>query len=98
MTLHVPAFVVIGGGDIGASYVRQLLRARAAGRLETERIVVVDRNRGCAASTFGPPVDLEVADWSAWLDRRLGDFGPDDHLVPYHCAPHLLRDWLAGQL
>jgi hypothetical protein len=98
MTLRVPAFVVIGGGDIGASYVRQLLRAQAAGRLRTTSVVVVDRDPRCLASAFRGPVHLEVADWSEWLDSRLADFGPDDHLVPYHWAPHLLRDWLTMQL
>ena len=48
--MRVPGFVVIGGGEAGAVYVRQLLRAVAAGKLETDRIVVVDRDPGCAAS------------------------------------------------
>ena len=46
---RAPTLVVIGGGDVGERYVRQLLRALAAGRLETERIVVVDRDPECAA-------------------------------------------------
>jgi hypothetical protein len=95
--LHVPALIVIGGGDVGSGYVRQLLRAVRAGRLATGRVVVVDRDPACAARAFDgdPLVRLEVADWSGWLDAHLSSFGPDDHLVPYHWAPHLLLDWLA---
>ena len=37
--LTCPSFIVIGGGVDGARMVRQLLRARAAGRLETGAIV-----------------------------------------------------------
>ncbi len=100
MTLTVPAFVVIGGGSIGAGYVRQLLRAVAAGRLATDRIHVVDRDPGCAAAreTDDPRLRLEVAEWSDWLDARLAAFGPRDHFVPYHWAPHLLLTWLEGEL
>jgi hypothetical protein len=94
--LHVPALIVIGGGDVGSGYVRQLLRAVRAGRLATGRIVVVDRDPSCAARAFDDPlVRVDVADWSAWLDAHLASCGPDDHLVPYHWAPHLLLDWLA---
>ncbi len=96
--LRVPSFIVIGGGDMGTVYVRQLLRAAAAGRLETDRIVVVDRDPACAASRFDDPrVEIEAADWSEWLAAHLDEAGPDDHLVPYHWAPHLLRTWLEGQ-
>lgn len=99
--LHVPVFVVIGGGEIGAGYVRQLLRAAARGRLVTERILVVDRDPRCAAAAFAredPRVRLEACDWSAWLDTHLDEQGSDDQLVPYHWAPHLLAGWLEGQL
>ena len=40
---------------MGATYVRQLLRAAAAGRLETDRIVVVDRDPACPASKRDDP-------------------------------------------
>jgi hypothetical protein len=97
--VRVPGFVVIGGGEAGAAYVRQLLRASAAGRLVTERIVVVDRDPACAAGRAGDArVRLDVADWSDWLDAHLEGCGSEDHLVPYHWAPHLLREWLAHQL
>jgi hypothetical protein len=83
---------------MGATYVRQLLRAAAAGRLETDRIVVVDRDPACAAARCDDArVRIEAADWSEWLDAHLDGAGPDDHLVPYHWAPHLLLTWLEGQ-
>lgn len=94
--LRVPALIVIGGGDVGSGYVRQLLRAVGAGRLAIDRVVVVDRDPACAARAFGDPlVRVETADWAGWLDAHLASCGPDDHLVPYHWAPHLLLDWLA---
>ncbi|HSB62462.1 MAG TPA: hypothetical protein VLI67_12130 [Vicinamibacteria bacterium] len=96
--LRVPAVVVLSGAGIGAGSVRQLLRAVAAGRLETERIVVVDRDPACAASRFRDVrVQVAPADWSEWLDRHLDALGPGDHLVPYHWAPHLLVEWLRRQ-
>jgi hypothetical protein len=96
--LRVPGFIVIGGGDVGAVYVRQLLRAVAAGRLDTDRIVVVDRDPACAAAQYADPrVRIETADWSKWLDAHLDDAGAGDHLVPYHWAPHLLLTWLEAQ-
>lgn len=101
MTLRVPALVVIGGGDIGAGYVRQLLRATVKGRLATERIVVVDRDPACAATAFareGSSVRIEIADWSDWLDANLADLAPAAHLVPYHWAPHLLAGWIEREV
>lgn len=97
--VRVPTFVVIGGGSVGSSYVRQILRALAAGRLETDEIRVVDRDPGClVGQQRHPRVRLEVAEWSAWLDAHLDAVGPDAHLVPYHWAPHLLEGWLARQV
>jgi hypothetical protein len=95
---RVPSVIVIGGGELGAGHVRQLLRAAAAGRLQTDRICVVDRDPGCAARQFRDPrVEIETAEWPDWLDENLSRAGPNDHLVPYHWAPHLLFDWLARE-
>jgi hypothetical protein len=97
--VRVPTLVVIGGGDVGERYVRQLLRARAAGRLETGRIVVVDRDPACAARVHADErLRFDVADWSEWLDANLDRCGADDHVVPYHWAPHLFLDWLRRQV
>ena len=103
--VRVPRIVVIGGGDVGAVSLRQLLRASAAGRLDTDEIVVVDRDAGCAASReagmrrgAGPRVQVELADWDGWLDEHLGASGADDHLVPYHWGPHLLVRWLTREV
>jgi hypothetical protein len=98
VTLRIPSFVVIGGGENGVFYVRQLLRAQSAGALDTDHVVVVDRAPRCLVShEVDPRVTLEVADWSEWLDANLDRFSPADHVVPYHWAPHLFLDWLSRQ-
>jgi len=99
--IRVPRFIVISGGEAGAFYARQLRRAVAAGRLETGCIVVIDRDPACRVATEAagdPLVRLETAEWSDWLAAHLGAADPRDHLVPYHWAPHLLLEWLEGEL
>jgi len=103
--IRVPRFIVISGGEAGAFYVRQLRRAAAAGKLDTDHIVVIDRDPACraraeAALDLGddPRVRIETAEWAEWLAAHLGEAGPDDHVVPYHWAPHLLLGWLEGEL
>jgi hypothetical protein len=88
--------VVIGGGEFGTYHARQLLRARAAGAVAGE-VVVVDRDPSCRAAGQLAGVDgfaLAIEDWSAFLARWLSEAGPDDHLVPAPLAPHLLWSWL----
>jgi hypothetical protein len=90
---------VIGGGEAGVYYLRQLLRAVGAGRLETDEVVAIDRDPGCAATRLmDPRVRVDAADWSSWLDEHLSSWDAEDHLVPYHWAPHLLREWLERQV
>jgi hypothetical protein len=97
--LRVPRFIVVSGGEAGAFYARQLLRAAAAGRLSTDGIVVVDRDPSCAAARIGDPrVRVDVSTWDAWLDAHLASADPADHLVPYHWAPHILLGWLERAL
>jgi hypothetical protein len=98
--IRVPRFILISGGQVGAGYLRQLLRAVAAGRLETPRIDVVDRDASCRAAPWadGERVCLHVEEWAPWLDRHLGAASPEDHLVPYHWAPHLLLGWLEEEV
>lgn len=88
---------VIGGGCYGRYYVRQLRRARAAGAVSWERLVVVDRDAACAVAG-APHDDLEMvtAEWEAWfdgvLDAAVAD--PDavvrDAVVPSPLMPHLV--------
>jgi hypothetical protein len=96
--IRVPSFVVIGGGDVGTRMVRQLLRARDAGRLDTGAVVVVDRDPHCAAFALGAPVAGVAADWSEWLAAHLASWDPNAHFVPYHWAPHLLEAWIAEEV
>jgi hypothetical protein len=96
----VASFAVIGGGEAGVFYVRQLLRGAAARRLAVETILVVDRDPRCAAAPLAtdPRVRLAVSDWADWLDTGLDRLPAGAHLVPYHWAPHLLREWLERQV
>ena len=92
----MPSFVVIGGGEVGARMARQLLRARAAGRLDRRhrrggprpvlRGVSLERARDASRSRTGT---------TGWPRTSAAGI-PDAHLVPYHWAPHLLVDgWRA---
>jgi hypothetical protein len=94
-------FAIIGGGCYGCYHTRQLLKAIRAGRLPGRRLLVVDRDPRCAASSeFGraPEVTLAIADWLSFLGDWLAAAGPDDHVVPAPLAPHLLWEWLASEL
>ncbi len=96
--------VVVGGGCYGGYYVRQLRRAVAAGAVRCARIVVVDRDAACPVAARrtaeDPLVDVEIAEWRAYLSRVLGapaeegGLGDADAIVPSPLMPHLLRDWL----
>lgn len=101
------AVIVVGGGCYGGYYVRQLRRAVAAGAVEIERLVVVDRDAHCAvaASSAGelPVVELVVADWRAFFDDYLtgAAANPDAHagdaIVPSPLMPHLMGEWLVAR-
>lgn len=92
---------VIGGGWSGSYHTRQLLKAVHADRLPGERLVVIDRDPDCAAAhEFSgiPEVRFVTSDWLDFLRGWLGWAAPSDFLVPAPLAPHLLWEWLAGEL
>ena len=92
---------VIGGGFFGAYHARQLLKAIRAGRLPRRRLLIVDRDPACLAARElgdGDEVEVVVSDWLEFLRAWLPRAGPDDHVIPAPLAPHLLWQWLAGEL
>ncbi|MES3032728.1 MAG: hypothetical protein V4813_01880 [Gemmatimonadota bacterium] len=92
--------VVCGGGCYGGYYVRQLARARAAGALTFERIVVVDRDADCAVARLARAIEHDDAPSIAahgWRLRR-ADAGDDDTPVLDAAYRHLpitmlVSDW-----
>lgn len=106
--LEFGTIVVVGGGCYGSYYVRQLQRARGAGRAAIARIVVVDRDARCAVARGlearpDPGVVVAVADWEAFFTHWLGEATADpaaharSAIVPSPLMPHLLYAWLAAQ-
>lgn len=93
--------VVVGGGCFGTYHTRQLLRAIRAGRLGRAPLVVVDRDRNCAAARQFAGVSgvtVVAEDWLEFLGRWLRRAEPGDHLVPAPRAPHLVWEWMASEL
>jgi hypothetical protein len=65
--------VVCGGGCYGGYYVRQLARARAAGVLTVDRILVVDRSATCPVATLIAAIqrdDVAALGSLGWRMRR----------------------------
>ena len=99
---------VVGGGCYGSYYVRQLHRARRAGAISWERLVVVDRDAGCqvaAALRAGSDDHCEIvtAGWDDYFDATLGESASADvrhraaardAIVPSPLMPHLALSWL----
>ena len=107
-TQRFGTIVVVGGGCYGGYYVRQLGRARRAGALEWDSLVVVDRDASCPV-TLLPPTDrpgalrIATAHWSAYFEEFLGHAASEpgaherDAIVPSPLMPHLMADWLASR-
>jgi hypothetical protein len=95
--------VIVGGGCYGTFYAGQLERARARGRAEYRRLLVVDRDAGCRfAREMGNDAsrELVVQEWGGFFDQYLGgvmpasDGEPADAIVPSPLMPHLMYEWL----
>jgi hypothetical protein len=103
--------VVVGGGCYGDYYLRQLGRAAAAGAVRWRRLLVVDRDPGCAVArrlAGGDPIalpamELVVSEWAPFFDSWLASSAVDpagadrDAVVPSPLMPHLLFDWLLAR-
>jgi hypothetical protein len=94
--------VVVGGGCYGSYHARQLLKAMRAGRLPGQRLVVVDHSAACAAALeFADAAEVSVVttEWPAFLRTWLADgLESGDQVIPAPLAPHLLWEWLAGEV
>ncbi|MCX5755715.1 MAG: hypothetical protein NTX19_06305 [Gemmatimonadetes bacterium] len=64
--------VVVGGGCYGSQYVRQLRRARAAGKATWRTVVVVDRDPDCAHARASAADPAGASDLSAAPDAWAG--------------------------
>jgi hypothetical protein len=91
---------VVGGGCYGTFYARQLLQARAKGRLEFTRLLIVDRDPACQFQREIGTSDsaaLVVRDWDDFFDAWLVapvSVAPPSAIVPSPLMPHLMYHWL----
>jgi hypothetical protein len=101
--------VVVGGGCYGAYYVRQLGRARLAGRIAYERLVVVDHDPACRVArdeggeAAGASAQLVAEAWTPFFARYLAaaaaapGASARDAIVPSPLMPHLLYEWVLAR-
>ncbi|HXI19783.1 MAG TPA: hypothetical protein VNH46_01780 [Gemmatimonadales bacterium] len=103
MTVRFADAVIVGGGCYGTFYAGQLLRARAQGKAEFDRLLLVDRDPACRATReLGPDPgwQLVTAEWGDFFDRYLARRSPvespaaPDVIVPSPLMPHLMYQWL----
>lgn len=93
--------VVVGGGCYGGYYVRQLRRARAAGALRWERLIVVDRDPDCAVSGDLEGIALVSREWGSFFAEYLAAAATRDAsrdaIVPSPLMPHLMGQWVMSR-
>jgi len=99
---------IVGGGCYGSYYLRQLHRARRAGAIAWERLVVVDHRAGCQVATAiangsDDHCEIVTAEWDDYFDITLGTAADRrvrqgatgrDAIVPSPLMPHLAFSWL----
>jgi hypothetical protein len=92
---------VVGGGCYGSFYARQLLRARAQGKVRWRRLLVVDRDPACRVAgdpALAASCELVAREWGAFFDDYLAtppdDARAPDTIVPSPLMPHLMFEWL----
>ena len=92
--------VVCGGGCYGGYYVRQLARARSAGVMTFEQLVVVDRDPTCTVAQLADGIardDEAAIATHAWRVQRAGtgdDEGPSQQAAYRHLPVSVVvSDW-----
>jgi hypothetical protein len=93
--------VVVGGGCYGSYYVRQLRRARDAGAVRWERLVVVDRNSECRVHEAPEGITFIEREWGSFFAEYLGAAAEARAITdaPPTALPHaivpspLMPDW-----
>jgi hypothetical protein len=90
---------IVGGGCYGTFYAGQLIQAKARGKADYRRLLVIDRDADCRfGREIGPGEDRELVadDWDRFFDRWLArdDGRAGDAIVPSPLMPHLMFDWL----
>jgi len=90
------AIVVVGGGCYGSYYVRQLERARDAGAIRFEKVLVVDRSRDCPVALAANSAEMVISEWTEFFDEYLSKTSENtrDAIVPSPLMPHLMYEWL----
>ncbi len=102
--------VVVGGGCYGSYYVRQLRRARAAGAVAWERLVVVDRNADCRVREEPDGLTFVTREWGSFFAEYLGAAAdartgggdtqggePSHAIVPSPLMPPLMSQWVVSR-
>jgi hypothetical protein len=97
MTTVSPAFgevVIVGGGCYGTFYAGQLTQAKAKGKTEFDRLLVVDRDPACQFTReMGNAADRQLiaADWSDFFDSYLAAKGDEGLMSARPLAGPALR-------
>jgi hypothetical protein len=96
--------VVVGGGCYGSYYVRQLRRARSAGAVDWERLVVVDRDLDCRVAGDADGVTLVPREWGSYFAEYLAAAAAApaariarDAIVPSPLMPPLMSQWIVAR-
>lgn len=95
--------VVVGGGCYGTFYATQLAKAKARGKADYRKVIVVDRDPDCRARRElpeGPDRAFVTGEWDAFFDHFLFATSPGpsdaarDHIVPSPHMSHLMFEWV----
>ena len=95
---------MVGGGCYGTFYASQLAKAKARGKTDYRRVIVVDRNPDCQTRRElgeAPGREFVVSDWTTFFDQFLTvrpsdrpTVSHDDQIVPSPHMPHLMFEWV----